>query len=187
MQAAKEVADPRVLLSCPFGTFYRRPDRALFREDSLWQDLTPIDYLLIRFSENACFQTDAWLVSRELTEAAGPWSDIGSPDDDGEYFCRVALQSTRIKFVEQARSYYRQGAGNTLSVAKSPKAFDALFQSKVKCVRHLMSIEQSPRTRRAAIQLLQDWMPASIPNTWTSSNELKGWRVSSAASSHHPG
>ena len=163
MQAAKEVADPRVLLSCPFGTFYRRPDRALFVKTSLWQDLAPIDYFLIRFNENACFQTDAWLVSRELTEAAGPWSDIGSPDDDGEYFCRVALQSTRIKFVEQARSYYRQGVGGGLHIAKSSKALKALFQSKVKCIRHLMSLEQSPRTRSAAVQLLQDWMPYFYP------------------------
>jgi len=163
MRAAKAIGDPRVLLSCPFGTFFRRRDNALFERTSLWQDLTPIDYFLIRFNENACFQTDAWLVSRELTEAAGPWSDIGSPDDDGEYFCRVAMQSVRIKFVEQARSYYRQGVGSGLHLAKSSKSLNALFNSKVKCIRHLMSLEDSPRTRTAAIQLLQDWMPYFYP------------------------
>jgi glycosyltransferase involved in cell wall biosynthesis len=163
MRVAKEVADPRVLLSGAFGTFFRRIDRALFERTSLWRDLTPIDYFLIRFNENACFQTDAWLVSRELTEAAGPWSDIGSPDDDGEYFCRVALKSTRITFVEEARSYYRQGVGSGLHLAKSSRSLNALFQSKVKCIRHLMSLEDSPRTRTAAIHLLQDWMPYFYP------------------------
>jgi len=163
MRVAKEIADPRVLLSCPFGTFYRRREKALFERTSLWRDLTPIEYFLIRFNENACFQTDAWLVSRELTEAAGPWSEVGSPDDDGEYFCRVAMESTRITFVEQATSYYRQGVGSGLHLAKSTKTLNALFQSKVKCIRHLLSVEDSPRTRRAAVQLLQDWMPYFYP------------------------
>ena len=163
MRAARELDDPRVLLSGAFGTFYRRPDKALFERTSLWQDLAPIDYFLIRFNQNACFQTDAWLVSRELTEAAGPWSDIGSPDDDGEYFCRVALKSTRIKFVGEARSYYRQGVGSGLHLVNSTKKANALFQSKVNCIRHLTSLEDSPRTRRAAIQLLQDWMPYFYP------------------------
>ena len=94
MAAARQAADRRVLLSGPFGTFYYRTGKAVFTKSSLWRDLTPLDYLLTRFSENACFQTDAWLVSRELTEAAGPWTDFGSPDDDGEYFCRVAINST---------------------------------------------------------------------------------------------
>jgi len=163
MRAAKDVADPRVLLSCPFGTFYRRTDKAVFQRTSLWQDLTPIDYFLIRFNENACFQTDAWLVSRELTEAAGPWSEIGSPDDDGEYFCRVALESRGIKFVPQARSYYRQAVGSGLHLATSTKSLNALFQSKVKSIHHLMTLERSPRSRAAAVQLLQDWMPYFYP------------------------
>jgi GT2 family glycosyltransferase len=163
MRVADEIGDRRVLLSCPFGTFYRRPDKASFDRTSLWQDLTPVDYFLIRFNENACFQTDAWLVSRELTEAAGPWSEIGSPDDDGEYFCRVAMKSTRIKFVEQARSYYRQGIATGLHNASSSRALQALFQSKVTCIRHLMTIEETPRSRAAAIQLLQDWMPYFYP------------------------
>lgn len=163
MRVAREIDDPRVLLSGAFGTFFRRPEKAEFVRTSLWRDLSPIEYFLIRFNENACFQTDAWLVSRELTEAAGPWSDIGSPDDDGEYFCRVALCSSGIRFVEDAVSYYRQGVGSGLHLANSPRALNALFRSKLKSIQHLLSIEDSPRTRRASIKLLQDWMPYFYP------------------------
>src|SRR5439155_13845132 len=143
---AAQLADPTVLLSGAYGTFYHRPDKAAFIKTSLWRDLTPVDYLLTRFNENVCFQTDAWLVSRHLTEAAGPWSDIGSPDDDGEYFCRVALKSSGIRFVEDARSYYRQGVGSGLHLARSSRALTALFASKAKCINLLMSLEASPRT-----------------------------------------
>src|SRR5206468_8893832 len=61
MAVAAQVADPTVLLSGAYGTFYHRPDKAAFIKTSLWRDLTPVDYLLTRFNENVCFQTDAWL------------------------------------------------------------------------------------------------------------------------------
>jgi glycosyltransferase involved in cell wall biosynthesis len=158
MAAAAQAADRRILLSGPFGTFYYRTERAVFAKTSLWRDLTPLDYLLTRFSDNACFQTDAWLVSRELSEAAGPWTDFGSPDDDGEYFCRVVIGSAGVKFVPDARSYYRVGNMGSLGNTRSTKAVNALFTSKAKCVRYLMAMEDSSRARTACVQLLQDWM-----------------------------
>lgn len=163
IHAARTAADPLVLFSGAYGTFYRRPEKAHFVPTSLWQDLSPLDYLLIRFNENACFQTDAWLVSRELSEAAGPWSQVGSPDDDGEYFCRVAIRARRIQFVSNARSYYRQGVGGGLHNASSSSALRALFDTKVQCIRHLLSIEDSPRSRAAAVTLLRDWLPYFYP------------------------
>jgi glycosyltransferase involved in cell wall biosynthesis len=167
MKVAHEINDPRVLLSCPFGTFFYRPEKAEFAETSLWRDLTPIDYFLIRFMENACFQTDAWLVSRELTEAAGLWTDVGSPDDDGEYFCRVVLQSHGVKFVKDARTFYRVGNFGSLSKTTSHAALTALFRSKVKCIDYLLSLEDSARARAASVQLLQDWMPHFYPDAPT--------------------
>jgi len=52
-------------------------------------------------------QTATWLVSRELTEAAGPWDTRLLSDDDGEYFCRVILASDGIRFVPGARVFQR--------------------------------------------------------------------------------
>jgi glycosyltransferase involved in cell wall biosynthesis len=163
MRAAHDVSDRRVLLSCPFGTFYHRPDKARFVRTSLWRDLTPVEYFLIRFNENVHFQTDAWLVSRELTDAAGPWTEMASPDDDGEYFCRVVARSRGVKFVREARSYYRTGVIGSLHAHRSDTALNALFLSKVKCIQHLLSLEDSPRTRQASVRLLQDWVPYFHP------------------------
>jgi hypothetical protein len=148
-------------LSAPFGTFYYRPAKADFRPTSLWRDLTPVDYFLARFNDNVFFQTAAWLVSRELSEAAGPWTDYDSPDDDGEYFCRVAMKSRTVQFVKDARTYYRVGNYGALNKARSERAQTALFGSKAKCIRYLLSLEDSPRTRRACVQLL-DWLPDFI-------------------------
>jgi glycosyltransferase involved in cell wall biosynthesis len=158
MAVAQKLADRRVLLSCPFGTFYHRPEKALFEETPLWRDLQPLEYFLTRFNNNACFQTDAWLVSRELTEANGLWTDFGSPDDDGEYFCRMMMNSAGVKFVADARSYYRVGNAGSLANTRSAEAVAALFKSKEKCIRYLLSMEDSARTREASLHLLQTWM-----------------------------
>ena len=158
MAVARRVSDPRVLLSCPFGTFYFRPHKAVFTPTALWQDLTAVEYFLTRFSQNACFQTDAWLVSRELSDLAGPWAAVRSPDDDGEYFCRVAMHSTQVKFVKDAKTYYRIGDAGSLNNTRTHQAVRATYTSKASCIQYLLSMEDSPRTRSACVQLLQDWM-----------------------------
>ena len=156
MAVAAEIGNRRVPLACPFGQFYYRPEKAIFSATSLWRDLTPTEYFLTRFNDNTFFQTDTWLVSRELSEAAGQWTDHDSPDDDGEYFCRVVMKSDGVKFVGDARTYYRIGNYGALNKARSARAQTALFGSKVKCIKYLMSLEDSPRSRAAAVRLLQD-------------------------------
>ena len=164
MRAACELADRFVLLSGPFGTFYYRPERAAFVPSSLWADFTPVDYFLMRFTNNVFLQTGAWLTSRELASAAGDWTDVHSPDDDGEYFCRVAAASKGVKFVKDARAYYRVGNYGSVNKSRSARAETALFASKVKCIRHLLALEDSPRTRAASVRLLQDWLPDFYPH-----------------------
>ena len=39
-----------------------------------------------------------WLVSRELTQTAGPWDTRLTFDDDGEYFTRVVALSDGVQF-----------------------------------------------------------------------------------------
>lgn len=154
MKVAEELGDRRVLLSGRFGTFFYRTEKAVFTPTSLWRNLTPLEYFMTRFTENAYFQTGAWLVSRELSDAAGPWA--GYRNDDGEYFCRIALQSTGIRFVEDATTYYRVGNGLSMEHARSDAALTSLYHADVKCIEYLLSLEDSARTRAAAVQLLQE-------------------------------
>lgn len=163
MNDAEARANRRLLLSGRHGTFYFRPERAGFSPSSLWSDLAPVDYFLARFTKNLFLQTGAWLVSRELTSAAGPWSAECWADDDGEYFCRVVGASEGVRFVDDAVLYYRVGNYQGLNKARTPSAQTALFASKVSSIKHLLALEDSPRTRAASVQLLQDWVPEFYP------------------------
>src|SRR2546423_1053750 len=77
--------------------------------------IAPAEWLIRKMGSGAHMQTATWLVSRELTVAAGRWDTRLLGDDDGEYFCRVLLHATGIIFISMARSYYRSLGGNQLS------------------------------------------------------------------------
>jgi glycosyltransferase involved in cell wall biosynthesis len=154
---AQSCGNKRVLLSCPWGHFIYRISRARFVPTRLWCDLSPVEWLVRKMSEGVFMQTDSWLVSRELCEAAGPWDTRLHVDDDGEYFCRVILASNGIRFVPEAKAFYRATPSNRLSyVGVSEKKEDALLLSIQLHVKYVQSLEDSDRVRTACMRFLQD-------------------------------
>ena len=73
MEVADECASKRTLLSSAWGYFLYRPHRASFNRSPLWADLSPLEWLVRKWENNAHMNPATWLVTRELTEAAGPW------------------------------------------------------------------------------------------------------------------
>jgi hypothetical protein len=147
----------RLLLSASFGTFYYCAHRAVFSPSSLWRDLTPREYFFAKFEGEKWLQTSAWLVSRKLSQMAGPWWEVRSPDDDGEYFCRVVSASERIQFVATAKSYWRVGNYQSFSYSRvrSIAALEALLKSTIRCIEHFRALEDSEQSRAACVSFLR--------------------------------
>jgi glycosyltransferase involved in cell wall biosynthesis len=157
MRVAEHCGDSRTLLSSAWGRFIYRVDRAKFAPTALWRDLSPVDWLICKMSESVFMQTDSWLVSRDLCEAAGSWDTRQLSDDDGEYFCRVILASNGIRFVPEAKTFYRITRSNRLSyVGLLEKKQDALLLSIQLHVKYVRSLEDSDRVRTACVRFLQD-------------------------------
>ena len=157
MSVVEGIQDRRLLLSCAWGRFIYRVRRAKFTSTKLWCDLSPVEWLILKLSEDAYMQTDTWLVSRELCEAAGPWDTRMLSDDDGEYFCRVILASNGIRFVPDAKAFYRVTPSNRLSyVGLSDRKKDALLLSIRLHLEYLQSFENSMRVRTACVTFLQN-------------------------------
>jgi glycosyltransferase involved in cell wall biosynthesis len=150
-----------VLLSCAYAEFCLQPKRAKFLPNALWRDLSPLDFLLTRFSRHLWMCNSAWLVSRALTDIAGPWDERLSLDDDGEYFARLASKSGGIRFVPEARVFYRRSSSGSLSRSVTNKHCESLLLSIRLCIGYLQSLEDSERTRAAALQFLQAYIDLS--------------------------
>jgi glycosyltransferase involved in cell wall biosynthesis len=159
VMASFEYPDPFTLFSSEWGYFAYRTGRASFSPTSLWCDLSPVEWLLRKMAQNLHMQTATWLVSRELTEAAGPWDTRLCNDSDGEYFCRVLLASNRVRFVPQARVFYRITPSSRVSfIGYSNEKKNARFLSMQLHVKYLQSLENSDRVRAACMAYLQNWL-----------------------------
>ena len=175
LAALREVDSRRILLSSPWGCFYYRTLRAHFVRTSLWQDLSPVEWLLRKMGEQLFMQTATWLVSRELAEAAGPWDTRLYYDDDGEYFCRVLLASEGTRFVPEATVFVRSAAWNSLSyIGNSDKKKDSLLLSMKLHIHYLRSLEDSERVRKACLAYMQAWYGYFYPERPEHVAELQG-------------
>jgi glycosyltransferase involved in cell wall biosynthesis len=164
IEVVEQLEDKRTLLSCGWGSFLYRYYRTQFVPTALWCDLTKTEWLVRKMSQNLHMQTGTWLVSRELTEAAGPWNTNLLGDDDGEYFCRVLLASNGVRFVPEARVYYRAaGAGSLSHIGNSDRKRDAQWRSMKLHMDYLRSLEDTPRTCDACVTYMQNWLVFFYP------------------------
>jgi glycosyltransferase involved in cell wall biosynthesis len=165
MEQAELANDRWILFSSPWGSFRYRPSKAKFTATPLWGDLTPTEWLTRKWEGNWHVQTATWLVSRELTEAAGPWDTRLLSDDDGEYFSRVIGVSRGIRFIPQSRIYYRITSSSRLShIGRSDKKMESQFLAMKLQIGYLRAREDSDRVRAACVTYLQDWLPNFYPN-----------------------
>jgi len=154
----------RLLLSAAWGRFMYRLHTAQFVPTPLWCDLTPVEFLLRKLGQNLHMQTATWLVSREVTEAAGSWDSRLLVNNDGEYFCRVLLASDGTRFVPEARVFYRMSGYDRVSyIGRSERKMEALFLAMQLHIDYLRSLEDSERVRAACVRYLQDWLITFYP------------------------
>lgn len=148
--------NPRLLMSSAWGKFIHAPESAKFCPTELWRDLSVRDWLLYKLESNLFMQTATWLVSRELSVRAGPWDERMKVDDDGEYFCRVLMESCGVRFVPDGRVYYRESGPGTLSyIGRSDSKLEAHLLTLRLHVERLLSLESGERVRKACGLYLQ--------------------------------
>ena len=159
MDALGRSSSKRILLSGSWGNFMYRYHRTKFIPSALWCDLSPVEWLVRKMEQNLYMQTASWLVSRESVEAAGPWDTRLLGDDDDEFFCRVLLASEGVRFVPQAKVYYRSSGASSLSyIGGSDRKRVAQMCSMQLHIAYLRSLEDSERTRAASVKYLQNWL-----------------------------
>lgn len=148
-----------IIMSCAWGFFYICPSKTRFIPNSLWETLDPVEWLFRKIDRNEWMAPETWLVSRKLTEQAGPWNEKLARDQDGEYFCRVLKEAKQVRFFPEARVFKRAGIGGSISsdTNLSGRKLESILISVQLHVKTLLAAENSMRTRRACLRLLDRW------------------------------
>jgi glycosyltransferase involved in cell wall biosynthesis len=174
LTALREDDTKRVLLSSPWAPFYYRTCHARFVHNSMWEDLSPVEWLLRKLAQNLHMQNATWLVSRELADAAGPWDETLNYDQDGEFFARVLIASEGTRFVPDTGIYYRTSPSSRVSyIGNSEVKKDSLLRSMKLHIQYLRSLEESERVRQACLTYLQNWYHVFYPERADSVAELQ--------------
>ena len=135
------------------------PAEADFQPLRMYRDATPVDWLATEWAgARPMMQCALWLIPRPVLDRSGLWDERLSLINDFEFFARVLLAASEILYAPGARLCYRSGLGNSLSGRKSRAARESQVLSLLLGTQHLLDAEDSPRTRRAAAHVLQDFV-----------------------------
>jgi glycosyltransferase involved in cell wall biosynthesis len=124
-------------------------------EDSfLYETNNPVEFLINLYGGNnnraSMIQTNTWLVPADIIHKAGNWSEFYSPDDDGEFFCRVVLASSGIVYAPKCFNYYRKyNVNNNLASMKTKVAIAGKFKSFLLKRQYLLNASDSSITKKA--------------------------------------
>jgi len=128
-------------------------DSVVTDRDFLYSTDQPVDFLLNLYGANGktnMVQTSAWLTPRHLIEKAGPWDERLSKDQDGEFFCRVLLQSKGVCYVQDVQNYYRKHIqGHNVASQKQLKHVQSQLQALASKESELQKYTTSDEFHRA--------------------------------------
>ena len=145
-------AKPGSLASCKWFKF--RGDIQNSEENDLFiykSYSTPLELLLEMWLERSMMQTSVWLVPRDIVAKAGPWNENLKINQDGEFFCRVILESKYICFASDSIVYYRTGISGSISrsAGNREKAL-SLLESFILYEKHLQQrVDNNTNVKKA--------------------------------------
>ena len=140
----------RHVASGPWARFQGEVTAVRFAEERVWRNLSAVDFLVECALDELMFPPVAWLIPRALCDAAGPWDESLSLNDDGEYMSRVLAHSDGIRFSPDARAYYRSGNPLSYGSRKSREAAVSELRAWDSITATLRSLDDSDRSALAA-------------------------------------
>ena len=146
-----------------WARFRDDPAEAVFAQLPMYRDAQPVEWLVSEWTGGApMMQCAMFLIPRVILLKTGGWDERLSLINDFEFFARVLCTADGLVFAPDARLYYRSVA-NSLSAQVSPVAAASAALSLRLGTDHLLAAEDSPRTRRAAANMLQTFAYTFYP------------------------
>ena len=139
-----------------WARFHHDPAEATFHALAMYRDADPVDWLAGEWiGGQPMMQCAMFLVPKPILDVTGGWDERLSLINDFEFFARVLSAANELIHVPGARLYYRSNIAGSLSGQTSRKAAESAALSLRLGTGHLLAAEDSPRTRRAAANILR--------------------------------
>ena len=146
-----------------WARFRDDPAEAVFAQLPMYRDAEPVEWLVSEWTGGAPMtQCAMFLIPRAILLKTGGWDERLSLINDFEFFARILSAVRELVFAPHARLYYRSVPGS-LSAQVSPIAAASAALSLRLGTDHLLAAEDSPRTRRAAANMLQTFAYTFYP------------------------
>jgi len=140
------------IANCQWGRFYDKPENVNWEHQVINNDYNePWKWLVDSWQGLGMSQTSVWLTPRILIEEVGGWNESLMINQDGEFFSRVLLKASAIRYSEEAKVYYRSGNPSSISQKNSTSSIKAksLLKSYELYEENMLSIYDSPKIREA--------------------------------------
>lgn len=165
--------NPDCVATARWGRFKHTVSDAVFADDDQLHDWSVSEWLVNHCANHRMMHPAAWLVPRRIIEAAGPWNEDLTLNDDGEYFARVVAQSSGLKYAEGAESFYRTTDRSSLSKRRDSDAFRSLWRSLSATGDTLLGLDSSPRAKEAVADMYQRFFFEVYPSLPEERNEAQ--------------
>lgn len=155
------------IATCKWGSFREASRLNVKQKYHSYRNFKNSRKLLYGFGKyDEYFPPIVYLVPKEVISRAGFWDESipKNPNDDGEYFSRVMLESSEIVFCDKTEVYYRAGDEARLSLLDEDQKIRSVIESwKMICG----NLDQFPKIRNVyvgnGIQNVYEAVKASNP------------------------
>jgi glycosyltransferase involved in cell wall biosynthesis len=164
--ATLQTAEPMAMASAAWARFRDKTSEAVFKPERVWQDLSPVDWLVESWAGGGMMHVAAWMIPREVATDAGPWVENlrWAANLDAHFFTRALLASSRCIFCPEAKSFYRSGHAS-MSAWRSRRSLETTFHVLSATGDALLKCEDSQRTRKAFADNLQRYVFSTYPES----------------------
>lgn len=147
-----ECLDKNSIVSGQWLKFKNDIEGVIASPQKIWKDYdNPIQWLVDSWTGGGMMQTACWLAHRSLIESAGMWNEelYQNPNDDGEFFCRVLLKASKIRYVKESKVYYRIPSSSNVSENRSPEAVSSLLKTYHSYQKEIFKYSESDDVKMA--------------------------------------
>ena len=152
-----------VVASGCWAKFRFAQNDAIFREEQVWRDFSPVDFLVTSWLGGGMMAPFVWLTPSKVIDKAGGWDEDLSLNDDGEFFCRAILASNGVAFCEEAKGFYRSTAEPSLSKRRDPRALLSAYLAVERSTQALLKHSTDPMAVKACAYSFQRFVHATYP------------------------